>query len=51
MGYKLKITDELGFDYNFEFKDYNSVLKEIKNWLKTHESGETPIYYIKIETL
>jgi hypothetical protein len=49
--FKLKITDELGFNYNFEFNNYNSALKEIKKWLEYNDSGETPIYNIKLEIL
>lgn len=47
--FKLKITDELGFNYNFEFSDYKLVLAEIKKWLKNNDSGETPIYNIALE--
>ena len=51
MNFNIIITDELGFNYNLKFDNYNSVLKEIKKWLKANDLGETPIYIIKIEIL
>lgn len=51
MGYKLKITDELGFEYYYEFDNIKSLKTEMNKWLKNNESGETPLYNIEIQFL
>jgi hypothetical protein len=47
--FELKITDELGFNYKFEFTDLKSLKKELNKWLKTID--ETPLYNIEINFL
>ena len=44
--FKLKITDELGFIYNYKFEDIKSLKTELNKWLKS--VGETPLYNIEI---
>jgi hypothetical protein len=43
---KLKITDELGMEFDFEFNSSEELIKEIKNWINSID--ETPIQKIEI---
>jgi hypothetical protein len=45
--FKLKITDELGFNYYYEFNNIKSLKKELNNWLNNIDS--TPLYNIEID--
>ena len=46
MKLKLKITDELGMEFDFEYHSSEELIKEIKNWINS--IGETPIQKIEI---
>jgi hypothetical protein len=42
----LKITCEMGFNYNFKFDNLKSLKIELNKWLKNID--ETPLYNIEI---
>jgi hypothetical protein len=44
--FSLKITDELGFNHNFEFNSLKALRIELNKWLKNID--ETPLYNIEI---
>jgi hypothetical protein len=47
MKYRLDIETEIYEVSNYS-ENIESVLKEVREWLLTSESGETPIYSLKI---
>ena len=49
--YVMKIVDECGFGHTLDFDDRMALLNELNDWVKTHESGETPLYEITIEII
>jgi hypothetical protein len=46
MKLKLKITDELGFEFEIEKNSTEELIEEIKSWIESND--ETPIYSIEI---
>ena len=46
MKLKLKITDELGFEYSFESNNPKEIIKEFANWVNSID--ETPLMEIKL---
>ena len=49
--YILKIEDELSFKYEFQFDNLKSLKMVLNDWLKTHDSGDTPVNKIEIVAL
>jgi hypothetical protein len=47
--YIIYFTDECGFKHCVIKRKSSTVLSEIKDWLKSHESGETPLEEITIK--
>jgi hypothetical protein len=46
MNLKLKITDELGFEYSFESNNPKEIIKEFTNWVNSID--ETPLMEINL---